>query len=222
MNSVNLRLQLGIVSDPPVGPIDLNTQQPPKVWRGAGIAIDLGIFDGKGAAVDLSDLAFLEVDIYPAAIFNQLPGSNFTYNPYSVSPYPNLPPAPLQFVTIPTDDITPTIPLDEWEAGNAQQATADFSFIQTQQLELNGKQSQDFWLIVSGMRADGKRIIYGGTKLTVYESGAQSIYLPNNLAPILVPAGTILYIAPNQQMVFSETITVEGTIVIDGGMLIQV
>lgn len=221
-NQVNIRLQLGNKSNPPVGPIDAQTGTSPAIWRGSTVFIDVGIFDAKGAAVDLSDYDFLEVDIFPAAIANLRPGTNYNYNPYAVSPYPNLPPAPLEFVTIPQVDITDIIPLDEWEAGNTEQATAIFSAVQTLNLELNGKQSADFWLVVQAIKADKSKVTFGGTRLTVYESGAQGIYLPNNLAPLDVPEETILYIAPNQQMIFSQTITIEGTVVIDGGILIQV
>lgn len=221
MNDVNIRLQLGIVSDPPVGPVDANTALAPQAWRGAGLGVDLGIFNPKGAAVDLSDLDYLEVDIYPASIFSQLVGTNYRYNPYSTQPYPNLPPAPLQFVTILADDIESDIKLDEWLAGNAQQARAEFSFVQMQALSLGGKQSAPFWLVVSGQKSNGRRVIYGGTKFTVFESGVSDIYLPNAAAPVLVPAQTIFYVAPNAQIPFSETIVVEGQVVVDGGMLVQ-
>lgn len=217
-----IRLQLEIASDPPVPPIDLNTGQPPQLWRGATVGFNLGIFDRRtGACVDLSNVDFLEVAIFPKAILNQLSDTNFNYNPYSASIYPNLPPAPLVFTTIPAADITPIIERQDWVDGITQQANAVFGFVQTSQLELNGAPKADFWLSVAA-KVGGARIVYGGSWLTVYESGIQGIYLPNNLAPIDVPEDTTLYIGPNQQMPFAETINVEGTVVVDGGELAQV
>lgn len=219
-DTINIRLQMTRVSNPPVSPLDIETGLAPQAWRGAGLGVDLALFAPNGSAVDLSDLDFLEVDIYPAAVLNIQPGTNFSYNPYSGLPFPNTPPAPQLFFTVDSEDITSDIGMDEWQAGNAQQASVYFSFIQMQSLDLGGQQSKDFWLVVSGKMSSGRRIIYGGTRLTVWESGAQDIYLPNNLPPLLVPDQTIYYIPPNQQVVFSQTIEVDGLIV-DEGFLVQ-
>ncbi len=210
-----IRLELTAATNPPVPPIDVVTGNPPRAWRGSTLAIALGIFDANGAAVDLSDVEFLEVDIFPASYFASPPN----YNPYTPQPFPPLPPAPLVFVTIPASEITDTVSRDEWLAGAAQQAIATFSWVQMAQLDLDGKQAEDFYLVVHGMTPSG-RVIYGAAALPVFESGVQGTYLPNNLAPLVVPAETILYVGPNQQMPFSETIEVAGTVVIDG-LLVQ-
>ena len=54
-----IRAQLTIVSNPPVAPIDINTGLAPAFWRGAGVEIDVGIFNNSGNGVDLSNLAAL-------------------------------------------------------------------------------------------------------------------------------------------------------------------
>jgi hypothetical protein len=213
-----IRLQLGIVSNPPVYPIDANTGQAPQIWRSTDVEFQIGIFDQFGAAVDLSNLNFLEVDIFPLPIFNVLPNTDFRYNFYSVPPYPNLPNAPLQFVTLSADEITPKVSLRDWKAGLGQQASAVFTWNQTQALELNGAQFADFWLVVNGL-AGVRKITYGGARMRVYESGSEQIFLPNNLAPLTVPLKTVLYVPPNQQMTYAQTINVDGTVRVDGTMI---
>lgn len=215
-----IRLQLSVVSNPPAYPVDVNTGLAPQIWRSSDVDFQVGIFDQFGASVDLSNLDFLEFDIFPMPVLNLLPDTNFKYNAYSVPPYPNLPAAPLQFVTIPADDITAKVSLRDWKNGISQQASASFTWNQTQALELGGSVYRDFWLNVHGL-AGNQKIPYGGCRLRVYESGSQAIYLPNTLAPLDVPLDTILYIPPNQQLTYHETISVEGTITPDG-ILIQV
>lgn len=218
---INVRLQLGVVSNPPVPPIDINTGLAPQAWRGASLAVDIGIFDQQGGSVDLSNLDYIEADIFPASILNTTPGTNYSYAAFSNLPFPNLPPAPQLFSTVEADDIEPTISFSEWQAGNVQQARALFTWEQMQSLDLGGKPSAEFLLVVHGLTDAGERIIYGAAQFLVYESGAQGVYLPNNLAPLVVPAGTILYIPPNQQMPYSVPIDIEGVVNVDG-ILVQV
>lgn len=216
-----IRLELTLASDPPVFPVDVLTGLAPQAWRGSALAIALGIFDKTGEAVDLSDVDFIEVDIFPAVVRYQPPGAVWNYGAYSSSPNPNLPPAPLEFVTVPASGITATITREAWLAGDAAQAVAAFSWVQMQEFDLGGRPAREFWLAVSGLTSAGTRIVYGGSPFVIYEAGSQGIYLPNNLAPIVVPAQTTLYIGPNQQMPFSLPITVLGTIAIDDGSLVQ-
>lgn len=213
-----IRLQLGIVSNPPLTPIDANTDIAPQIWRSSDVDFQIGIFDQFGACVDLSNIDFLEVDIFPMPVLNVLAGSNLKYNPYSVPPYPSIYPAPLLFVTVPAEDITSKVSLREWKGNVGQQATASFTWNQTQQLNLGGAVYRDFWLTVNSLNG-GNKITYGGTRLRVYESGSQGIYLPNQSAPLTVPADTIFYIPPNTQIPFSQTIDVAGTIVAEGTLV---
>lgn len=220
-NSVPIRLQLGLESNPPVFPFDLNTGLAPQFWRGETVEFQIGIFDRTGAAVDLSNLSFLEVDIFPLSKLNLLANTNELYNPFSILPFPTMSPAPLIWETIPAGEITTTILKDAWNNGTAQQAIVEFDWTDTQSLDLGGSQSKQFWLAVTGLTATGKKLVYGGTRIEVYESGAQGIYLPNRIAPLVVPEFTTLYVEPNQQLVFSATIEVSGQVVVEG-QLIQV
>lgn len=216
-----IRLEVSLASNPPTPPIDQNTGRMPILWVGSTVAFEIGIFGRVEAAVDLSNLDFLTVAIFPSAIFNQIDPSNFRYNPYSPSPFPTLPPAPQVFVTVPASEITGMIERAEWDAGNAQQARIVFSWSQTAQLTTNGQKTAPYWLALMGFTDEGKRIVYGACPLIVYDAGLQGVYLPNTYAPLVVPEDTILYIAPNQQLPFSQPIDVEGTIVVDGGTLVQ-
>lgn len=216
-----IRLELDVALNPPASPIDVNTGKTPQLYRGKDVAIQLGIFQ-NGVAVNLSNLAFLEVSIYPAAVRDTAPDTNFAYGPFSNQPYPTTPPAPLFFASIPSTDISAVVSPDAWSAGLAQQATATFTAIQTSSFDLGGAQSAPFIIVVRGLTSSGAQIVYGVADLTVYETGSQGVYLPNTVAPIDVPDGSILYIAPNQQLSYSMPIRIEGTVVIDGGTLVQI
>ncbi len=80
---------------------------------------------------------------------------------------------------------------------------------------------RNFWMVIHGLKSDGTRVVYGGAVLPVYASGQRGVYLPNASAPITVPEETIFYVAPNTQIPFSLAIDVEGTVVADGGTLVQ-
>jgi hypothetical protein len=214
-------LELTVRSNPPIEPVDINTDLPPAIWRGEDVDFWIGIFDPLGESVDLSNLQFLELDIFPAQLPSQASPGNLGYAPFSTLPYPSTPPAPLLTVTVPTSSITPTISKADWLNGTAAQAVMSFDWVDTASLNLGGLTSASFWLVIQGLTSIGRKIVYGGCMITVYESGESAIYLPNTVAPLDVPYPTILYIVPNQQLTFSSTISVEGTIEIEG-QLIQV
>lgn len=219
--AIAIQLELTVRSNPPVAPVDLNTDAAPQAWRGEDLDILIGIFDVMGVAVDLSNLQFLEVDIFPAQLPSQALPTNLGYGPFSTLPYPTTPPAPLLSVTIPAGSITPTIVKEDWLEGLTQQAVASFGWRDTLSLNLGGCMSKKFWLSIHGITSIGRKLTYGGCWITFNETGEQGIYLPNLIAPIDVPDPAILYIEPNQQLMFSVPISVEGTIEIEG-TLVQV
>jgi hypothetical protein len=220
-SAISIRLQLTTRSVPPVPPFDLDTGESPAFWRGENVDFRIGIFNRQGLSVDLSNLAFLQVDIFPNLIPGPQPDTNQGYAPYSIQPYPTTPPAPLLSVTIPAVDITPTITKGGWQEGFEENAVAQFSWADTLSLQLAGQPKQLFSISIHGMTAGGNKLTYGGGPVYVFETGEQGIYLPNDIAPVDVPAYTTLYVQPNQQLLFSETITVEGLIRIEG-LLVQV
>ncbi len=221
LESIEIQLELTTRSIPPIPPTDILTGLTPKLWRGSDTSIYLGIFDPQGVSVDLSNLAFLEVDIFPIPTPPEWVNTNQTYQPWSILPFPSNPPAPLLSVTIPASGITPVITRGDWLDGNAQNAIAEFGWAATQSLDLQGQPEMQFMLVVHGITAAARRITYGAGVVTVFESGAQGVYLPMGVAPLDVPAATIFYVAPDTQIPFVISIRVEGTIVADGGTLVQ-
>lgn len=221
IESIEVQLELTTRSVPPIPPTDILTGSTPKFWRGSEVAFALGIFGPDGVSVDLSNLTLLEVAIYPLPTPPEWVNTDQTYAPFSNLPFPSTPPAPLLTVTVLKANITPVISRADWLDGNAQNATALFDWTATQSLNLQGRESLPFMLVVQGITAAGRRIIYGAGIVTVFESGAQGIYLPSNVAPLDVPAGTTFYVAPNTQIPFALPIRVEGTIFVDGGTLVH-
>ena len=85
-SAISIRLQLTTRSVPPVPPFDLDTGESPAFWRGENVDFRIGIFDRKGLSVNLSNLAFLQVDIFPNLIPGPQPDTNQGYAPYSIQP----------------------------------------------------------------------------------------------------------------------------------------
>jgi hypothetical protein len=147
---IPLRLQLSIVSSPPVQPIDANTGTTPKIWRANTIAIALGLFDASNVGIDLTNLSYLQVSLWDSQS------------------------APLPLVTkqINAGSITSPITIGAWNAGTAQNALAVFSSAETDQ-GLDGATEADFWLTVTGYTSGNAPLIYGAGTFTIVNAGAQ-------------------------------------------------
>lgn len=225
-DAIPIRLEVTTRSAPPVAPIDTQTGAQPEIWRGEDVAISVGVFDSDGFPVDLSNLDYLEFDIFPWPIPANRPNTDLAYAPYSMLPFPSMPPAPiLRSILVADDDpdvseIKPLITSREWKEGTDQNGVFRFTWIDTNSLNLGGSPAKRFGFVVHGL-AGGRKLTYGGGTLLVFEAGEQGIYLPNLIAPVTVPEFTILYIEPNQQLTFSLPITVEGLIEAEG-VLVQV
>ncbi len=223
-DAIPIRLEVSTRSSPPVAPIDVLTGAQPEIWRGEDVAIAVGIFDSNGFPVDLSNLDFLELDIFPWPIPANRPSTNQGYAPFSFLPFPSMPPAPLLRAVLVGDDdpdvteIKALITSRDWKEGTDQNGVFRFPWRDTASLNLGGLPAKRFGFVVHGL-AGTRKLVYGGGTLMVFEAGEQGIYLPNLIAPQEVPAETILYIEPNQQLTFSLPITVEGTIVLEGALV---
>jgi hypothetical protein len=150
----NIRAQLSILSQPPVAPLDINTGVAPQFWRSAGIQIDVGIFDGSGNGLDLSNLLSLQL---------------------TLAPYANsLVPWVVKSIAAGVGIVSP-IDFNDWEDGLSQNA----SFVLTPSdtdLGLLAGTSRQFWMTISGTLAGNGQIIYGAGYITIYNAG--SIYPP--------------------------------------------
>lgn len=147
---IPLRLQLSIVSSPPVQPIDANTGATPKIWRANTIAVALGLFDASNLGIDLSNITYLQVSLWASqsAI------------------------APLVTKQIDAANITSPITIGAWNAGTAQNAIAVFTTADTDQ-GLAGGTEDDFWLTVTGYTNASAPLIYGAGTFTIVNAASQ-------------------------------------------------
>ena len=216
MNAIPIRLALTTRSSPPTFPVDQNTGETARIFRGEDVSIQVAVFD-QGTPLDLSNITLLEFMVFPFAVPPRDVGTNYSYAPYTQVPYPSSYPAPLINVPVEAVDITAYITDAEWQAGGFQ-AEALLSWIDTQNLSLDGLPVKDFWLVIQGWTGT-RKLTYAATPLRVYESGAQGVYLPNTVAPLDVPLYTTLLVPPNQQLLFSTTISVEGQVDVEGQLV---
>jgi hypothetical protein len=170
---VPVRLQLSIISNPPVEPVDRNTGTTPRVWRRQTAALQIGIFDALNVSVDLTNLAYLRVIM-------QASQDALT---------------PIWVKQVNAADITKTIPIGDWIAGTAQQASVVLTSSDTDQ-GLGGNNSADFWIIVEGYTTNGAPLIYGAGVLTIFDPGTSF--------PAIAPK----YVARHRQAAAVDDVTV--------------
>ncbi len=145
---IPIRCRLSIVSNPPAYPIDDNTGQAPKFWRGQDVSIQVGVFDADNNAVDLSNVASLQI--------------TFRRTPTSV--------AYAATDVVDSRDIIPTISYAGWSAGTTQQATFNLPAALTD-LSLDGGDSLPYWMDIRGYTSTGSVLVYGAGYVTVYNPG---------------------------------------------------
>ena len=186
---VPIRLQLSLVSAPPVSPIDINTGQAPAFWQGENIAIQVGIFDASEVSVDLSNLSFLQ------CVLSSAPDAQ----------------SALASVTVLAADLIPTVNWAEWQGNLNQQATFVFNGSQTD-VGLGGGRSNSFWLAVQGLTTAGARITYGAGWITIFNPGSLIPTPANGFTSFEVTAnaGGNVLVSPSSQM-HSEFINVSGS-----------
>lgn len=146
----NVRVQLSILSNPPVAPVDINTGLPPKFWRGGDVEVDVGIFDGSENGLDLSNLAALQIALSPSP----------------TSPYPWL----IKTVNSGGGGIVSPIDFGDWQNGVAQNARFILNAAATD-LGLLAGASRQFWMTITGFTNAGAIIVYGGGYVTLYNPG---------------------------------------------------
>lgn len=147
---IPLRLQLSIVSNPPVQPIDANTGENPRIWRSNTIGIAIGLFDASNLGLTLSNLDYLEVSLWRSQTAS----------------------APLATRTIVAADITSPITIGGWQAGTEENAIASFTSAETDQ-GLDGGTSAEFWLTVTGYLESGAPLIYGAGTIEIFNPATQ-------------------------------------------------
>jgi len=160
LQQIPIRLEIDLVSTPPVAPIDRNTGNAPRFWRGQTVAIEVGIFDASGNPVDLSNLASLQAVLQPSQ-----------NSPYAVVS------KTLLAVSNP-DPITTLISILGWRNGTQQNATFVFAAADTDQ-GLGGLDSAAYWLIVQGTLVSGAPVIFSAGVVYIDNAGS-SLPVPNS------------------------------------------
>ena len=186
---IPIQLLVSTVSSPPVNPIDVNTGLPPAQWRSNAVTYNVGIFDGNGSSVDLSNLAYLQLTI--ASSQNA--------------------PANLITATVLRGSITPTITLAGFQQGIAQNAAFILTASQTD-VSLGAQPYQAYWIQLSGVTLSGSLIVYGAGYVNFYNNGSATPapiagVVDFNAQSIASGNGTIL----PQTNLHTEIVTVTGT-----------
>jgi hypothetical protein len=154
-----LRLQVNLVGPPPVYPINQYTGLAPQFWRCSPLGVAVGIFDGAGDPVDLTNLAAsgkLQLLLYKDQLSL----------------------VPLLTKEVAGPDLIPTITTQGWEDGTQQQAVFDLTRGDTDQ-SLAGETSSTFWLVLNGVTDDGVGIVYAAGPCTIYNA---ALSLPSRRA----------------------------------------
>lgn len=185
---IPLRLQVSTVSNPPVAPVDTNTGLTPQVWRGQTAAFAVGVFDADGNAVDLTNLAYMQM------ILQAEQGST----------------VPLAVVQVDAADITDDLTVGPWLAGTAQNAIFEFTAADLDQ-GLGAATSKDFWIILVGYTGAGAPLIYGAGALSIYNAGSSlpaRVPTLTSLHKQTTAAGNVT-VTPTSQL-HTEIVTVDG------------
>lgn len=186
LEQIPVRLQLSTASAPSIAPVDANTGLQPQFWRGQSIAINIGIFDSDDVGVDLSNLDYLQVALFasPTAV------------------------APLVVKTIEAAQIIAYITRQAWLDGSAQNATALFSAIDTDQPL--GADQADFWLAVTGVTQAGNTLVYGAGYVTIFNPGGVPANTPNYVSQHAQANSSGNTLVSPQSQLHLELLTVTG------------
>lgn len=143
-----IRLQMSVVSNPPVSPIDANTGNLPKWWRAANVSLQCAIFAPDGTAVDLTAATAVQLIIQPT------PSSSYA----------------LLNKTVLAAAIIKTITVAGWQAGTAQQFTFSLTNAETD-FDLGGAESAQFWLSIRVYTSPTAFATYGAGYVEVFNPG---------------------------------------------------
>jgi hypothetical protein len=184
-----IRLQMSVVSNPPVSPVDANTGNLPKWWRAANVSLQCAIFAPDGTAVDLTAATAVQLVIQPT------PSSSYA----------------VLNKTVLAAAIVKTITVAGWQAGTAQQFTFPLTNAETD-FDLGGADSAQFWLSIRVWTSSTAYATYGAGYVEVFNPG---LILPI-VTPGLVSYHTTANATGNStitptSLVHTEQLTFTGT-----------
>ena len=178
--------------------IDENTDQAPRFFTSNDVALQLAIFDGNGFPVDLTNVAYLEADIF-------------------CSPTD---PSPVAIATIPAASITPIVTSANWSAGIQANATISFGAAQIAALPFTSyMHSERFWLVIHGFvpasgGLSGQDNTYGAGWIWITQDGIKTFNLPLYPIPTIIPKGCTYTIPAGVTITMNVSPIVYGSLII--------
>ncbi len=159
-NATTVRLEATTRSVAGTPIFDIETGDWPSIFKSSAVNFDVGIFGPTGAAVDLSTLSKLTLQIAPYVPPTVYLG--YPFGPYVV---------PIVNVDVLAASIAPTITRQQWAAGLTQNATFAVNEYDTATVDLSGEPSARFQLIISGtVSATGLRVVYASGPIILNDS----------------------------------------------------
>jgi len=143
-----INVQFSLVSNPPVGPVDVQTGLAPQFWVRRAASVNVSIFDSNNAAVDLSNIVYMQLV--------------FSTSPSAITPSITQ--------TVYQANINSGITYQAWLAGNATQMSFVLSQAATD-VSLEGQNSFPYWMELQGLTNTGNFITYGAGYVEFYNPG---------------------------------------------------
>lgn len=171
---VPIRLQLKLLSNPPVPPLDALTGMVPKIWRGQAASFQLGCFDGFDAPVDLSNVAYFLIA--------------FQSDPTATVPLLT------RAVTRSDPSWSNLITGIGWIAGTQQNGIINFSASDTLLFPFADTGTAEYWMTVQAVTTIGNALVYGAGSFNVYNAPL-SLNPGTVLTPSILPLNTVSVLA---------------------------
>lgn len=145
------RNRLAVDTSQQSGVSEVRNGSGPFIWNHSACRFEIAIFDRATLVEDVSNLDQIRVQIKPADIRTSLP---------------------VLSGSIDSGDIKQDLTQEDWDAGNPDDAHAVVEFNSDQvNIDLQGEDSVQYWLVISAQRADGAQIVLGCVQITIAEDG---------------------------------------------------
>jgi len=171
---VPIRLQLKLLSNPPVPPLDLLTGMAPRIWRGQAASFQLGCFDGFDAPVDLSNVAYIMIA--------------FQADPEATVPLI------ARAVSRADPSWSDLVSALGWVAGTEQNGIIAFSAVDMNVFPFSSNGLAEYWMTVQAITTAGNALVYGAGAFNVYNAPL-SLNPGTVLMPGLLPLNTVTVLA---------------------------
>jgi hypothetical protein len=189
---VPIRVALTANSLPGAPLVDLSTDSQISLYTSNDAVFQLGFFDQFGRPLDVSNLAYLEIDLLDGPCTGNV----------------------LAMSTIPGSSLSGQITWSDWKNGFAQNASVSFGQTQLQAIAFPvGQTSQLVWMVVRGITSAGEIITYGADWVILNALGVTNILLPLYPVPSVIPANTTYLIPAGVVITFSTPPQILGNLI---------